>query len=41
MLEEYLAIFNYLPVSWADIVAIGWLDDGAAMVIWEGSRRIN
>src|SRR3954464_9420465 len=29
---KYLSIFNYPTLSWADIGAIGWLVDGAAIV---------
>ena len=29
---KYSSIFNYLTLSWADIGAIGWLVDGAAIV---------
>ena len=29
---KYSSIFNYPTVSWADIGAIGWLVDGAAIV---------
>jgi ring-1,2-phenylacetyl-CoA epoxidase subunit PaaA len=30
--QKYSSIFNYPTVSWADIGAIGWLVDGAAIV---------
>ena len=29
---KYSSIFNYPTLSWADIAAIGWLVDGAAIV---------
>ncbi|MCL1599263.1 MAG: 1,2-phenylacetyl-CoA epoxidase subunit A, partial [Actinomycetia bacterium] len=30
--QKYSSIFNYPTLSWADIGAIGWLVDGAAIV---------
>jgi ring-1,2-phenylacetyl-CoA epoxidase subunit PaaA len=30
--QKYSSIFNYAAVSWADVGAIGWLVDGAAIV---------
>src|ERR1700761_7568300 len=30
--QRYSSIFNYPTLTWADVVAIGWLVDGAAIV---------
>ena len=30
--EKYSSIFNYPALNWADVGAIGWLVDGAAIV---------
>jgi ring-1,2-phenylacetyl-CoA epoxidase subunit PaaA len=30
--QKYSTIFNYPTVSWADVAAIGWLVDGAAIM---------
>ncbi|RRR12557.1 1,2-phenylacetyl-CoA epoxidase subunit A, partial [Enterobacter hormaechei] len=29
---KYSSIFNYPTLTWADVAAIGWLVDGAAIV---------
>ena len=36
---KYLSIFNYPTLSWADMGAIGWLVDGAAIVNQQSLRR--
>ena len=36
---KYSSIFNYPTLTWADIGAIGWLVDGAAIVNQQSLRR--
>jgi len=36
---KYSSIFNYPTLSWADMGAIGWLVDGAAIVNQQSLRR--
>ena len=36
---KYSSIFNYPPLSWADIGVIGWLVDGAAIVNQQSLRK--